>query len=153
MKRKSKILIVFFLGITTILGIVLVTEITPNVEDKEPNIFLITVESLRSDHLSCYGYPRNTTPNICKVGEDGVIFSNTISPSSWTLPSLSSMLTSEHPRKLGTLDIESKLDGREETVAEYLKDRGYKTHAFTASPFTKKEFNLNQGFSIYEDYT
>ncbi|MBU1628305.1 sulfatase-like hydrolase/transferase, partial [bacterium] len=61
--------------------------------DKKPNILFISIDSLRRDHLSCYGYFRETTPNIDKLAAKGTIFDNAISTTCWTLPSHMSMFT------------------------------------------------------------
>lgn len=61
------------------------------------NIVLITIDTLRPDHLSCYGYERKTSPNIDKIAQNGFIFKNTMAPSSWTAPSMAFLCTSLYP--------------------------------------------------------
>lgn len=68
-----------------------------NGSTKSPNIVLITIDTLRADHLSCYGYARKTSPNIDKIAQKGVTFKNAIAPSSWTAPSVASLCTSLYP--------------------------------------------------------
>ncbi|MGI0001905.1 MAG: sulfatase-like hydrolase/transferase, partial [Nitrososphaeraceae archaeon] len=58
-----------------------------SLDSGRPNLILISIDTLRADHLSCYGYHRNTSPNIDSFAKNGVLFSNTIAQSSWTLPS------------------------------------------------------------------
>ncbi|MEE9504195.1 MAG: sulfatase-like hydrolase/transferase, partial [Thermodesulfobacteriota bacterium] len=70
---------------------------------KDFNIVLITIDALRADHLSCYGYNRTTSPNIDKIAEDGIIFKNAIAPSSWTAPSMASLFTSVYPINHGVI--------------------------------------------------
>jgi predicted AlkP superfamily pyrophosphatase or phosphodiesterase len=65
------------------------------------NIILITVDSLRADYLSCYGYPQNITPNICSLAEEGVLFENAFSQGLVTSDSLPSLFTSEYPSLVG----------------------------------------------------
>ena len=67
------------------------------------NIVLITIDTLRADHLSCYGYERTTSPNIDAIAEKGIVFSNTIAPSSWTAPSMVSLFTSVYPINHGVV--------------------------------------------------
>ena len=71
--------------------------------EKEFNIVLITIDTLRADHLSCYGYDRDTSPNIDKIAEKGFIFNNAIAPSSWTSPSMVSLFTSVYPINHGVV--------------------------------------------------
>ncbi len=68
---------------------------------KDFNIVLITIDALRADHLSCYGYKRKTSPNIDKIAEKGILFKNAIAPSSWTVPSMVSLFTSVYPLNHG----------------------------------------------------
>jgi len=63
----------------------------------DSNIVLITIDTLRADHLSCYGYERNTSPNIDKIAKEGTRFTNAIATSSWTSPSMASIMTSLYP--------------------------------------------------------
>jgi arylsulfatase A-like enzyme len=65
------------------------------------------VDTLRADHLPCYGYRRPTAPNICALAADGILFENAISQAPWTLPSTAALLTSRHPAELG---IKTKYD-------------------------------------------
>ena len=67
------------------------------------NILLITIDALRADHLSCYGYERKTSPNIDKIAEKGIVFKNVIAPSSWTAPSMVSLFTSTYPINHGVI--------------------------------------------------
>ncbi|MHC4944155.1 MAG: sulfatase-like hydrolase/transferase, partial [Planctomycetota bacterium] len=64
-------------------------------EPAEPlNFVLISLDNLAADHMSCYGYGRNTTPFIDALAEDGVLFDNVTAQDTWTLPSHASLLTS-----------------------------------------------------------
>ena len=95
------------------------------------NIILITVDTLRQDHLGCYGYQRDTTPVIDKFANEAVVFTQAISQSSLTLPSLASLITSTYPAKNGitTQDVYfTKLDYP--TIIDILKGKGYMTAAF-----------------------
>ena len=62
-----------------------------------PNILLFTVDACRPDHFGCYGYSRNTTPNIDKLARDGVLFTHAFSQSAWTTPGMISIFTSMYP--------------------------------------------------------
>jgi arylsulfatase A-like enzyme len=112
---------------------------------------LISLESLRSDHLGCYGYSKNTSPNIDKLAQEGTLFLNTVSATSWTLPSITSLLTSVYQGVHQVSNDGKKLDEMRTTLAEVMKDNGYATAAFVSGPYTSSAFGLNQGFDVYKN--
>jgi len=134
---------------------------TVNKEDASPvkNIILIAVDTLRADHLSCYGYDRQTSPHIDKFADKGVLFYNNISQAAASLPAYSSIFTSRYPSQHQTIvdnigkqeSFVVPLAESEVTLAEILKEEGYITAAFTDGVETAKIFNINQGFDIYND--
>jgi hypothetical protein len=65
--------------------------------DKKPNIMMILMDTLRADHLGCYGYHRPISKNIDRFAKDGVLYTETMAQSNWTLPSISSLFTSLFP--------------------------------------------------------
>ena len=97
-----------------------------------PNIIFITVETLRADHLSCYGYARKTTPAIDSVAKRGVLFSNMFAQRALTWPSLASIMTSSYPVDHGVRDNGQLLSPSILTMAEILKNNGYRCGAFLA---------------------
>lgn len=114
-----------------------------------PNILLITVDTLRADHLSIHGYKRIATPNMDRLASQGALFERAIAPSSWTLPSLVSIQTGNDPRVHGQIANDSVLDGGFVTVAEVLKEKGYLTAAFLTNTYVLAKKGLNQGFDVY----
>lgn len=115
-----------------------------------PNLLIFSVDTLRSDHLSCYGYKRKTTPNIDLLAKDGVLFTNTIAQSSWTLPSHMSLLTGLYSSSHGVMVPNNKLNNQHLTVAEILQNAGYKTVAFTDGGYLSHQFGY-QGFDRFDD--
>ncbi|MHC5184089.1 MAG: sulfatase-like hydrolase/transferase, partial [Planctomycetota bacterium] len=116
------------------------------------NIVLISMDTTRSDFLSCYGYPRQTTPNIDALASEGFLFSNTISPQPFTLPAHCSMLTGTVPPYHGVLDNRDyKLGDENDVLSEILKTRGFTTAGFVSSFVLDSQFGLNQGFDVYDD--
>jgi len=113
---------------------------------------MIIIDTLRADKLGCYGFSENISPQIDRIAENGVIFKKVISQSSWTRPSIGSMLTSLYPRSLGIYkekyDI---LHDKYLTLAEILRDNGYSTLGITANPNINSVFNFDQGFETYVD--
>ncbi len=117
------------------------------------NVLLISIDTCRADYLSCYGYPRQTTPNIDKVADDGIIFTHAASAIPLTLPSHGTMLLGTIPLyhavrdNLGyVFDDESNI-----TLAEVLRERGYMTGAIVSSFVLDSDFGLAQGFETYND--
>lgn len=111
----------------------LATSRLPVPPDGAPNVLLVVVDTLRADHLSAYGYPRNTSPHLDQLAQRGVLFEKAIATSSWTLPSFASMVTGLYPSDHGAET--RRLDGRHATVAEVFQSLGYRTGAFSANPF------------------
>ena len=118
------------------------------------NIVLISVDTLRADHLSSHGYHRPTSPNIDRLGQGGVVLLNAVAQSPSTLPSHASIFTSRYASQHKTIKdglSYTELDESELTLAEILKSEGYSTAAFTDGGETAKVFNLDQGFDVYDD--
>ena len=84
-------------------------------------LLLIIMDAVRYDHLSCYGHPRPTTPNLDRLAENGVLFKNCFAPASWTPPSHASLFTGKYPSQCGVLSKNLVLDGAHVTMAEFLK--------------------------------
>jgi arylsulfatase A-like enzyme len=123
----------------------------PSSGELPPNILLISIDSLRADHLGCYGYERPTSPAIDALGQEGVIFGEAISQAPWTLPSHASLLTSLYGRTHQTNDISRQLPSQVPTIASELSKAGYETAAVVSGTFMKKQFGLNSGFDHYDD--
>lgn len=116
------------------------------------NVLLISIDTCRADHLSCYGYKPETTPNIDAVAAEGVLFENAISPIPLTLPSHSSMLTGTIPPFHGVhRNLGYRLDRSNITLAEILKDKGFATGAAISAFVLDSEFGIAQGFDSYQD--
>ncbi len=115
-----------------------------------PNIILISIDTLRADHLSCYGYKRKTTPNIDRIAEEGVLFKNAYSTSVWTPPAHASMLTGLYPSQHGVVD-ENKLDNQIPTLAEILQSNGYRTAGFVNNPAVGQLIGLDRGYDSFHE--
>jgi arylsulfatase A-like enzyme/Tfp pilus assembly protein PilF len=116
------------------------------------NVLLISIDTLRADHVSSYGFPRRTTPHIDALAREGVLFRNVYSPAPVTLPAHCSMLTGTLPPVHGVRDnLHERLPDSSLTLAELLKARGFATGAVVSSFVLDRRFNLDQGFDSYED--
>jgi arylsulfatase A-like enzyme len=118
-----------------------------------PNVLLVSIDSLRSDHLHSYGYKRETSPTIDSLAADGARFKTVVSPTSWTLPAHLTLLTSLPPEEHGVTDDETRL--REDAVflSEVLWDKGYTTAGFVSGPYLNAAYGFAQGWDHYDDYT
>ncbi len=114
-------------------------------------VILISLDTLRQDHLSVYGYPRPTSPNLERFAESAVTFTNAMAQAPYTLPSHMTMFTGLHPRAHGVVYLDDRLPDRMVTMAELLRDSGFRTAAFTDGGFVKATFGFDQGFDVYHD--
>ena len=121
--------------------------------DKEiSRVVLISIDTCRSDYLSCYGYPSNITPNIDAIADQGILFANAISPIPLTLPSHSSIMTGTIPPSHGVHYNEGyQLGDSNITLAEILKEKGFTTGAILSSFVLDSKFGMDQGFDTYND--
>lgn len=114
---------------------------------------LITIDTLRADHLGCYGDKQIKTPNIDALASDGTRFERAFSVVPVTLPSHATMLTGTYPMLSGMHDFSlNKLNPSQPTLASVLKQSGYATGAVIAAAVLDSRFGLNQGFDFYYDH-
>ncbi|MBU1701119.1 MAG: sulfatase-like hydrolase/transferase [Candidatus Eisenbacteria bacterium] len=117
-----------------------------------PSVILISIDTCRPDHLSCYGYPHNTTPRIDAFARDGIRFKNTVSAVPMTLPSHCSMMTGIYPLVHGVHDnLSYRLHDSATTLAEILREHGYDTAGIIGSFVLDSRFGIQQGFTLYND--
>lgn len=119
------------------------------------NVFLITIDTLRADHLSCYGYALNQTPALDSLAADGVRFNQTFTPSPITNTSHATILTGLLPSIHGVTDFASPLSTTNRTWAEVLKANGYETAAFIGAIILDSKAlapGFNRGFDFYDNF-
>ncbi len=116
-----------------------------------PNVILISIDTLRADHLGCYGYSRQTSPHIDELARESVQFNNIFSPTGWTLPSHMSLLTGLTPLHHGALHDSFAFDTTIPTLADFLREEGYATGAFTGGGYVSSKFGFAKGFDFYLD--
>lgn len=117
-----------------------------------PNILLIILDTVRAASMSLYGYPQPTTPALERWAPRGTVFDRAIATSSWTLPSHAGMFTGVWSHQLSANWL-TPLGSDQRTLAEVLRDHGYRTGGFSANLlYASRESGLARGFLHYEDY-
>src|SRR6266446_2713632 len=118
-----------------------------------PNVVVITIDTLRADHVGCYGYKQIHTPNIDALAADGARFEHAYTAVPVTLPSHTVMFTGTYPMLSGMHDFAAnKLNPTQPTLASVLKEHGYATAAVIGSAVLDSRFGLNRGFDFYYDH-
>src|SRR5713226_988817 len=118
-----------------------------------PNVVVITIDTLRADHLGCYGDKQIHTPNIDALASDGVRFERAYTPVPVTLPAHTVIFTGTYPMLSGMHDFSgNKLNPSQPILASVLKQHGYTTGAVLGSAVLDSRFGLNQGFDFYYDH-
>src|SRR5258707_9063514 len=119
----------------------------------QPNVVIITVDTLRADHLGCYGYKQIRTPNIDALAADSVRFERAYTPVPVSLPAHTAIFTGTYPLLSGMHDFSgNKLSPNQPTLASVLKQQGYVTGAVVGSAVLDSRFGLNKGFDFYYDH-
>src|SRR5256885_12930660 len=118
-----------------------------------PNVVFITIDTLRADHLGCYGNKQVRTPNIDALAADSTRFERAYTSVPVTLPSHTGIFTGTYPMLSGMHDFAAnKLNPTQPTMASILKGQGYTTGAIVGSAVLDSRFGLIQGFDFYYDH-
>ena len=163
---NSKWVLLSGVGLVALAGAVLSTSRLQGTKvrsDKPYNVLLISLDTTRKDHLSCYGYPRETSPNLDDLARDSLQFDRAVGVSNWTLPAHASMLTGLYPTTHGAHwaglleeDDEPRVPAGAlakscDTLAEVLDEAGYRTGGIVANHWLRKSMHFDQGFEHYDD--
>ncbi len=119
--------------------------------DRPLNVLLVVVDSLRRDHLGCYGYERATSPNVDRFARDATLFTGATSQASWTTPAMGALLSSQYPTTLGIHSTLSALPDEAVLLSEVLESRGYATGAVVSHSFCSSQCNFHQGFQEFDE--
>lgn len=114
-----------------------------------PNVILLVLDTVRRDHLSCYGYERDTSPVLGALASEGLLFESAVAPAPWTLPSHASMFTGLPPARHLAHHEHPILDESSVTLAERLAEIGYETAGFCNNPWITDQTGMTQGFQIF----
>ena len=115
-----------------------------------PSVILISIDTLRADHLSAYGYTKLRTPHIDTYAQGGTLFTQAEAQVPLTLPSHTSLFTSTYPFQNGVEENGERVPAGVVTLASVLHARGYKTAAFIGCDFMDRRYGLDKGFDVYD---
>jgi arylsulfatase A-like enzyme len=116
-----------------------------------PDIVLVSIDSLRPDHLGAYGYRRPTSPHIDRIAEQGIVFTHAYATTSWTLPSHLSLLTGLYPGEHGIVDEGRQLAESIPLLPQLLARAGYRSAAVVSGPYLHRQFGFARGWEVYDD--
>ncbi|MFL6201951.1 MAG: sulfatase [Thermoanaerobaculia bacterium] len=114
-----------------------------------PNVIVYLVDTLRADHLGCYGYPKPVSPYLDRFAGRATLFETAIAQAPWTRPSVTSVLTGLGPLEHGVRTLEDRLPDAADTLAERLRAAGYRTAAFSTNLHVTADTGLAQGFDDF----
>src|SRR5436309_2205560 len=118
----------------------------------QPNVILITIDTVRADHVGCYGAKDVQTPTLDSLARDGIVFERAISQVPLTWPSHTVILTGTYPFQNGVQDFTgSPLDPKFRSAAQAFKDHGYRTGAVVSAFVLDRSWGLARGFDFYDD--
>jgi arylsulfatase len=137
------------LAVAALLAAGIVRTFGSTAKDARPSVIVISLDTVRSDRLGCYGYPSGTTPAIDRLAETCVVFENASSPEAWTLTAHMTLMTSLRPLAHG-VDENRPLPGSVPTLAETFRDAGYATAAVVDDVgWLHPVFGFDRGFDTY----
>ena len=129
------------------------TSSIPPGDVQKPDVILVSIDTLRADHLSCYGYERKTSPFLDRLAKNGTQFMDARSPSPWTLPTHTTMMTGLHPHQHGVVDDSVERDSDTIMLAQVMNNSGYETAGVVSSLYVSSIFGFEQGFDFFEDFS
>jgi len=133
-----------------IITLVAITHCAPS-PGAQPNLVLIVIDTLRADHLGTYGYERATSPHIDGLAKRGLVFAHALAVSSWTKPSVASLFTSRYPSEHGAISFERDLPSTVPTLAETLREAGYRTVGVSGNfVHVAERTGFARGFDAFE---
>lgn len=126
--------------------------VTTSAPKSRPNILIYTIDTLRADHSSVYGYARDTTPFLKKLGAAGIVFEDCQAQATWTKASIASLMTSLYSFTHGIMSDSDTIPSGASTLAEQLRRAGYVTASILANPFAGRSTGLERGFDYLLEF-
>lgn len=122
-------------------------------QPERPNVLLVTVDTLRADHVGCYGYGRDTTPHLDALAAEGLRFTRAGSPRAKTTPAMASLMTGAYPHEHGVRDLASPLAPDVPVLAEAMQRAGYRTGAVVGNwVLGESRAGLARGFDLWSEW-
>ena len=128
---------------------------------RRPDVFLISIDTLRADRVGCYGYGQDVSPAINSLARDGVLYRNAFSQSTWTLPSHKSLLTGRFPSELSEIQLMKSIEhikgspditkGAHMFFSQILNEKGYYSVAYTDGALVSHYYGFHMGFHLYNE--
>jgi len=122
----------------------------PSAKNLQPNVILISIDTLRADHVGIYGYQKNTTPNIDQIAREGIYFSHAFTTSPWTLPAHISLFTGLPPSVHMVERQDTRLNKKIQTIPEIFQANGYSTGGIITLPFVAQQYGFSRGFDYFK---
>ena len=132
-------------------SILLLANLSACTQARPKNVVWIVIDTLRADHTGFMGYEGRVTPKLDAFSEKSLVFTQAISQSPWTKPSVATMFTSTYPHQHAALKGGDVLGDELLTIAEVLREAGYTTAAFQVNPHVTSHMNFDQGFDVHKD--
>lgn len=141
-------------------GLLTLAACAPTAPPSRPDVLLICLDTVRADHLGCYGYGRPTTPHLDALAAESTVFADASAAACWTKPSVPSFLTGTWPIQHGVYEGSARgvagettdlLPADARTLAESFADAGYETAAFVHNAQLRRGNGFEQGFGVYEE--
>ncbi|MBI2191775.1 MAG: sulfatase [Planctomycetes bacterium] len=120
---------------------------------EKANVVLVSIDTVRADHLGCYGYPRPTSPALDAFAAQGVLFRNATCQAPWTLPSHMAAFTGQYPSTNGVNDLSKQLGEKKYTLAHIFQINGYETVALVNDGNLKRHWGCDRGFDTWQEFS
>lgn len=151
LSRRHSIFAIFSCILITVSVILFQSKVNRGTQKlKYPLVIIIVYDTLRADHLGCYGNPRAVSPNLDRFASEGTLFESAVSLSSWTKPSTTTLLTSLSPSDHEVGYFKSVVPKECIMLSSVFRDAGYETYGFSANVNIDSKFGFDQGFDIFE---
>ncbi len=124
----------------------------PAGDPAQPDVIVVSIDTLRAGHLSAYGNPRPTSPFIDQLAASGARYAHARSPSPWTLPAHTTMLSGQLPATHQVIEDHLSLGADVPVLPEVFKAAGYATGGFVATLYVSRVFGFDRGFDRFEDF-
>jgi arylsulfatase A-like enzyme len=146
-KARAFVVVVVYLGFA--LAPIVRSDIRVAKRRPQHNFILVSIDTLRADHLGCYGYQRPTSPTLDDLARRGTLCENFVSPTGWTLPGHASMLTGVSPALHGAIGNKTSISSEITLLAEFFKDAGYTSAGIVNGPYVSAKFGFSRGFDSF----